>query len=165
MAKLDDIEGRLSKKVVDSKEISLTMSTDLPHGIPQIQPSSALPTIPKPSTQSPVESKDGLPTVEEFDELVSAKARLLKDGYERGKAIENLCVLNLDHARMLLYQDYMRFLTTDYEVTSEDWTHIRFHLEQYGKLSRHSLRDRAWDFNCFMTSLGPNIILNKDRKD
>jgi hypothetical protein len=148
MAKLDDIEGRLSQKVVDSKEISLTMST-----------------IPKHATQSPVESKDGLPTVEEFDELVSAKARLLRDGYERGKAIENLCVLNLDHARMLLYQDYMRFLTTDYEATSEDWTHIRFHLEQYGTLSRHSLRDRAWDFNCFMTSLGLNIILNKYQKD
>jgi hypothetical protein len=110
------------------------MSTDLPHGIPQMQPSSTSPTIPKHATQSAVESKDGLPTVEEFDELVSAKARPFRDDSEREKAIENLCVLNLDHARMLLYQDYMRFLATDYEVTSEDWTHIRFHLEQYGKL-------------------------------
>jgi hypothetical protein len=161
MAKLDDIENGVSATIVDKEKESLTTSPNLPCGLTHIQTSSCSPSIRKHSTQSRVESKDGLPTVSEFEELVNAKAQLLRKGYEREKALKNLCVLSLDHARMVLYRDYIRILPPDYEMTSEDWTQIRLHLEQYGKHSvtrsgplGRSIKPRERRFTCFAAFLG-----------
>lgn len=139
----------------DKNQTTWMASSSLPSSTDQIQTSSYSPSLPNRSNQVPIEPKHGLPTVEEFDELVNAKAQLLGNGHEREKALKDLCVLSLDHARMELYRDYMTFLAPEYEMTPEDWTQIRFHLKQYGEYrgtwsdpGGRTIRSSERDFTC-----------------